>query len=468
MNNRFAKIAYGVGNLGTALFVNTINSFLIFFYTDIVRLDPSRVGLAYAISYGVWNAINDPLIGVLSDRTRTRWGRRIPYIAFGTPFTLIFFILIWSPPLGGQPLTNPLNTDIFLYFAVVIALFDLAYTAVTVAYTAIFPEAFEHIEDRTEVSIYRQVAAMVGTALGLAVMPLLVSSFSARAGDLGGWRGAGIVLGLIGAAALGFSLLGSRERKEVSKEEALPILPALKETLTNRSFLTFAAANLMICFIWSWLSAMVPFFTKYVLGVGTEQMSLIFVGMFLTSIALYPLWRKIALRLGSKRTLQLSVTLFVVFMLPVLFIQNLPQAFAMMLLVGAANSGITLIRDVVLSDVIDEDELRTGKRREGSYFGVNVFIERLAMVLIGGASSLVLGLSGYNALLETQPPSVALGIRLGMVLLPAAALAIFLAAMHFYPLGKERVQTQRERLDTLHREKAAQLLAEEGLNNDSA
>jgi GPH family glycoside/pentoside/hexuronide:cation symporter len=468
MNNRFAKIAYGVGNLGQALFFNTIQSFLIFFYTDTVRLDPRLVGLAFAISYGVWNAINDPLIGVFSDRTRTRWGRRIPYIAIGTPLTLLLFILIWSPPLGGQPLTNPSNTGIFLYFAVVIALFDLAYTAVSVTYTAIFPEAFEHIEARTEVSIYRQVAAMVGTALGLAVMPVLVSSFSARAGELGGWRSAGIVLGLIGAAAFGFSLLGSRERKEVSKEEALPILAALKETLTNRSFLTFAAANLMICFIWSWLSAMVPFFTKYVLGVGTEQMSLIFVGMFLTSMALYPLWRKIALRLGSKRTLRLSVTLFVVFMLPVLFIQNLPQAFAMMLLVGAANSGITLVRDLVLSDVIDEDELHTGKRREGSYFGVNAFIERLVMVLIGGASSLVLGLSGYNALLETQPPSVALGIRLGMVLLPAVALAIFLAAMRFYPLGKERVQTQRERLDTLHREKAAQLLAEGGLNNDSA
>jgi GPH family glycoside/pentoside/hexuronide:cation symporter len=456
MKSRFAKIAYGVGNLGQALFFNTVQTFLIFFYTDTVRLDPKLVGLAFAISYGVWNAINDPLIGVLSDRTRTRWGRRIPYIALGAPLTFLLFVLVWSPPLGGSPLTNPSHTGIFLYFAVIIALFDLAYTAVSVTYTALFPEAFQDLKERTEVSIYRQVAAMVGTALGLAIMPVIVGALSERFGDLGGWTGAGVILGLIGGGAFGFSLLGSRERKEVSEEEALPLIAAFKETFTNRSFLAFVGANLMICYIWSWLSAMVPFFTKYVIRAEEEQMSLLFIGMFVTAILFYPLWRWVALRLGSKRTLALSVTLFVVFLLPVLFVASLPQALVMILLVGSAHSGITLVRDIVLSDVIDEDELHTGRRREGSYFGVTAFIERLVMVLIGGSTSLVLGLSGYNAALTTQPSSVALGIRLGMGLLPVVALAIFLVALKFYPLGKEQVVTLRETLNALHREKAEQ------------
>ena len=455
MQSRFAKVAYGVGNLGQALFFNSVQTFLIFFYTDTVRLDPKLVGLAFAISYGVWNAINDPLVGVLSDRTRSRWGRRIPYIAIGTPLTVLLFALVWSPPLRGHPLTNPSSTGIFLYFAVVIALFDLAYTAVSVAYTALFPEAFEGLKERTEVSMYRQMAAMVGTALGVAIMPVIVGSLSGRFGDLGGWRGAGIILGLVGGAAFGFSLLGSRERKQSSAEKPLPLMAAFKETFTNRSFLSFAGANLMICYIWSWLSAMVPFFIKYVIGVRAEQMSLVMAGMFITSMAFYPLWRKVALRLGSKRTLASAVTLFATFMLLVLFVRNLLQAFVMMLLVGAANSGITLVRDIVLSDVIDEDELRTGQRREGSYFGVNAFVERLVMVLIGGSTGLVLSLSGYAAGLQTQPPSVALGIRLGMGLLPIAALGVFLAALRFYPLGKERVVELRARLDLLHQEQAA-------------
>ncbi len=103
-----------MGNLGQALFFNTVQTFLLFFYTDVVRLDPQLVGLGFAISYGVWNAVNDPLIGMVSDRTRTRWGRRIPYIAVGTLLTFLLFIPVWSPPLGGKPLTDPSHMGLFL------------------------------------------------------------------------------------------------------------------------------------------------------------------------------------------------------------------------------------------------------------------------------------------------------------------------------------------------------------------
>ena len=118
-------------------------------------------------------------------------------------------------------------------------------------------------------------------------------------------------------------------------------------------------------------------------------------------------------------------------------------------LIGAANSGITLVRDIVLSDVIDEDELHTGRRREGAYFGVNAFIERLVLVLVGGSTDLVLSLSGYDVRLSAQPPTVGAGIRMGMGLLPLAALAIFLLALRFYPLGKRQVEDLRGKLASM-------------------
>ncbi|MDI7275691.1 MAG: MFS transporter [Anaerolineae bacterium] len=447
MKQRLAAIAYGTGNLGQALFFNSVQTYLIYFYVDIVRLDSRLVGLAFALAYGVWNAINDPLAGAISDRTRSRWGRRIPYVLFGTPLALLLYILVWSPPLGGRPLADPLDWRLLAYFALVIALFDLANTVVSVAYTAIFPEAYEGLAERTEVSLYRQVAAAVGTALGVAAMPVLVDALSGPWGQFGGWSAAGVILGMVAAGAFAISLRGSRERPEASAREALPLGSAFRATLASRSFLAFAGANLMICYIWSWLAAMVPFFTKYVLRVGEGQTSLLFAGMFVAAIAFYPLWRRVALQLGSKTTLALAVSLFVLFLLPVILLRSLPQAIAMMFLVGAANSGITLVRDVVLSDVIDEDELQTGRRREGSYFGVNAFIERLVLVLVGGSTTLVLSASGYAPQLATQPATVATGIRLGMSLLPLAALGIFLLAMSHYPLGKGQVAVLRARLE---------------------
>jgi GPH family glycoside/pentoside/hexuronide:cation symporter len=137
-------------------------------------------------------------------------------------------------------------------------------------------------------------------------------------------------------------------------------------------------------------------------------------------------------------------------MLPVLVVRTFPQAIVMMLLVGTAHSGMTLVREILLGDVIDEDELRTGRRREGSYFGVCAFIERLVLVLIGGATGLVLTLSRYDAAATAQPDTVALGIRLGMTVLPLVALAILLVALKCYPLGKRQVEELKLKLEKAH------------------
>lgn len=456
---RARKIAYGFGNIGPPILFHSIGAYLIYFYTDLVRLDTRLVGLAFAISYGVWNAINEPLVGWLSDRTRTRWGRRIPYILFGTPIMLLFFILVWSPPVGGKPLAMPYNLVIFFYFVLVIAFFDLFFTAVGVPYVSLFPEMFEELKERTEVSTYRQVAAMIGCILGFGGMSALAAALAGRFGTFIGWTGAAIILGLIGAVAFWVSLLGSRERREFIMEKALPLTAAFKATFTNFSFLTFVGAALMIGYIWSWLSAMVPFFTKYIIGATEAEMAYLFLAMFLTSILFYPLWRVIAHRLGSKRTLAIAVTLFVIFILPVLVVANLTQALVMFLLLGVANSGITLVREILLSDVIDEDELRTGVRREGNYFGVMAFIERFALVLIGGSTVVVLRLSGYVPGLVPQAASTVLGMRIGIFIFPVLALLLFLLALKFYPLGKEQVLELRGRLDGLHREKAERLKA---------
>jgi GPH family glycoside/pentoside/hexuronide:cation symporter len=287
---------------------------------------------------------------------------------------------------------------------------------------------------------------------------VLVKAFSASLGTFGGWTVTATLLAVVAWAAFWVSLLGSREHREFSREASLPLLTAFKVTFTNHSFLAAAVATLVINYIWSWLAAMAPFFSKYVIGAADEQMSLLFLAMFGTSVLLYPVWQRIALRIGSKRALTISVALYALLTFPVLFISTFTQAILTFALLGAANAGITLVREIVLSDVIDEDELTTGLRREGVYFGVTTFVERFALVLIGGSMALVLGLGRFQAGVYPQAPGTILALRWGMFGLSLVALVIFLIAMRVYPLGKVKVEAMRVQLEKLHQEKAARLV----------
>ena len=452
-------VAYSIGTLSSPLLYHAISGYLIFFYADVVRLEIGLISLAYVIAYGIWNAVNDPLVGQLSDRTRSRWGRRIPYIFVGSPVVALLFFLIWTPPVGGQALAQPHHLGIFLYLFATIGLFDLLFSVVNTCYAALFPEMFSDLKQRATVSIYRQICAVVGLLAALGGMPLMVKLLANRYGTFAGWSLTAAGIAVVAWAGFWISLLGSRERPKREREGSLPLLPAFKATFTHKSFLALAPALLAVNFIWGWLSTMASFFNKYVLGAPEAQMGLLFLAMFGTSLLCYPLWRWIMLRTSAKSTLIWSVGAYALLTLPGLFVGSFIQGIVMFAALGAANAGITLVREIVLSDVIDEDELLTGVRREGMYFGVFNFVERFSLVFIGGGTAFVLGVGRFVAGEFPQSPRTLLALRIGIPGLTLIALAVFLAAMRFYPLGKKRVKEMSILREALYREKQARRAA---------
>ena len=416
---------YCLGSFTAALLGQAFSSWAQLYYVDVLKLPLVLYGTGMTI-YGIWNAINDPLAGQWSDRTRTRWGRRIPFILFGTiPFCAIF-VLVWTVPQSVQASTSSL----FAYFLGIAFLFDGLFTVVILNWTALFPEMYPSLGERSSVSATRQALAIVGMIVGMALPPTIR--------DLVGWAGMGIIFGALGLAAMFLSLLGSKERPEFSAEQGLPIAEAFKYTFVNRSFLTFVIMNLFVQFTFVLLPATLPFFCKYVLGLSDAQNTLVLAPIFIVALPMVWVWGRVTNRLGPRRASMLAVAVFAISLAPFAFVNSLATVMIATAFTGVGLAGVLVLVDVLIADVIDEDEINTGARREGAYFGANAFVMRFSVSLEAIAFSVVMGTHGYNPLLDVQPASVAPGLRFLMTIVPLVSLAIAMIALYLYPIDGAR------------------------------
>ncbi|MFA5113369.1 MAG: MFS transporter [Candidatus Margulisiibacteriota bacterium] len=436
------KLAYSLGAVATAISYQAFSTYLIFFYVDVLKLPVALAGSAILL-YGLWNAVNDPLFGFLSDNTRTRWGRRIPYLLAGAiPFGLLFFLL-WVPPFDG--IDHAL--ELFLYLAILICLFDALYTITVLNWAALFPEMFPTDQERAQVNVFRQSLGMIGLLLGIALPPLFYSTW--------GWPSMGALFGCLISLTMLIAVWGSRENKAFSRPQPLPFWPALKATLRNRSFLTFVLANLFVQYTFTLIMATIPFFAKYVLNANPQRVTVILAAAFLTAIPMLFVWKRVAVRFGAKQAFLASLLLLALFLTPLFYVQSFGLVVLTAALIGAAMAGFILVADLVIADIIDEDELTTGHRREGMYFGLNAFITRFAIGLEAFSMSAVFIMSGYNPYVFTQYAEFRAGLRFLIAGLPIIALAIGFSIMLFYPLAGHKLAELKTRLAEAHAKQAA-------------
>lgn len=431
------KVLYSLGSLGAALPGQVVGTYLYFFYTDVLKVPAASLGAMWA-AWSVWNAVNDPLLGYISDRTRSRWGRRIPYIALGSvPLGLTFFLL-WAPPAA---LRESAVGSLPWYFLFTVCAYDFFFTMAVLNWTALFPEMFPRLEDRSAVSAMRQGWTLVGLGLGMA----LGSTVAA----LLGWEGMGLAFGVVTALALLASLWGAREDPRFGQAQALSLLPALRHTLGNLSFVTFALVSFSVQLALAVIQASVRFYTKYVLGLSPFGNTLVLASTFVVMAAMLPLWVRRTNAVGPRRAMTEGVVLFGVTLAGFWWAWDLPSALVAGGLVGIGVAAVLLLLDVLIADVIDEDHLHTGRRREGMYFGMHALVLRLNGVAQAGILTAVLTRSGYDPSLAAQPASAILGFRLLMTAIPGAILLVTLLFLWLYPLHGTRLARVRERVQAL-------------------
>jgi len=437
------KILYSLGSFGASLPSQAVGAFLLFFYVDRLKMPPSLYGTGMVI-YAIWNALNDPLAGQISDNTRSRWGRRIPYIRFLVVPLAVAFVLIWTPPFASAA---GHEMAMFAYFLIVLFFFDGFYTFVILNWTALFPEMYPTLDERAQVSAWRQAFGIFGNIIGVSLPPMLYPVL--------GWPGMGLVFGLLTLLSLALSLAGSKENPTFAEQQGLALIPALKATFANRSFLTFVIADFLWQFTFGILLAVIPFYAKYILHIQGFLQTLLTGIIFIVVIPMVYVWSSVAIKRGARNTVIISSVLFALALIPFGLVGSVVPAYVFAVFLGFGLAGLILLIDVLIADVIDEDELKTGRRREGMYFGINGFMVRLSIAFQGLVVTGIMTATGYDANAAVQSPSAIAGFRILLTVVPIIGVALGVLMMVLYPLHGERLAEVRQAI-ARRREEAAQ------------
>jgi len=328
----------------------------------------------------------------------------------------------------------------------VIFLFDGLFTIVVLNWTALFPEMYPELDDRARVSALRQVLGIFGLILGVALPPMLYPAI--------GWKLMGILFAAVSLVTMYASVYGSKERPEFSAEEGLGLVAALKATYMNPTFITFVVPAMLIQYTFVGLQAVIPFYAKYALKTEGVQESVMLAALFVTAIPFALIWGKVIGRLGPKKAMIRAASLYGIGLIPFFFAQNFVQGVLTCLFLSFGLAGIMVLLDIFIADVTDEDEVKTGVRREGMYFGVNGFMIRLGISINAAIMGPIMARTGYDAHLGVQPAGAIMGFRFLMSFIPMAAIVIALLVLRHYPLEGGRLREVKAKVAAMHAEKA--------------
>ena len=434
MKRTFKHISYSMGNFANTIAYQVFGNRIQFYYVDILGLNAATAGVLWAI-YGLWNAVNDPLMGQVSDRTRSRFGRRVPYVAFGAiPLGLSFFFL-WTPPTHSPWV-------LAAYFFMILFIFDTLYSLTIIAYNALFPEVAPTVRDRVDLSVVREILATVALLLAFILAPIIA--------DEVGYIAMGAIMGALIAAGYLIAMIGVKENPiDESKEENLGLGASLKMVMSSIPFRWFLGANVAKEYIWLVLGAMLPFWRKYALNLqspvnifgaelGPGDAEAVLLGLAIVlAIPCLLIWRPIVLKLGYRRTWIIAAFTFIPGLAIMGFAHDFYTGLAGTLLVAPGLAGSMIMPFPVISEVIDDDAKRHGFRREGLFFGMNGGITKLAFSAQGVLFASIMSAAGYVAGESVQAASAVAGIRFMISGTAIIASLIIVFCMWKYPLGRD-------------------------------
>jgi len=423
------KLGFGIGDLGGNLFFTAMGFWSLNYLTDTVGIAAAAAGLAIMLGK-VWDAVTDPMMGFISDRTRSRWGRRRPYLLFGSiPLFLSMWYFFSAPTfktaIGGV-----------IWATLVLCILNTAYTVVNIPYGSLTPELTKDFKERTALNGFRFSFAVVGTILGAAIVLPIIN----LAGDNEhlGFSYVGFLFGLIMAGTILTTFFSVREPNHQNEPRPTQkffetFLAVFKDKTYVRLLIVYACNLTGITFV----QTILVYYFKY-LYKNESMTTIAMILLLVTAMICVPISVLLAKKVGKKLTYQialgiLAVSCMVIFLFGHTVGMNLTLAVMVFAGIGIGFGYVPPF--AMLPDVIEVDAIHSGSRKEGAFYGMWTFVSKLGVALAPALTGLFLGLSGFVAD-KVQSPETLLAIRLVFGPIPAIIFILGIIIVQKYPLDE--------------------------------
>jgi GPH family glycoside/pentoside/hexuronide:cation symporter len=426
------KLAYGSGDLGFSMNNSIITAFFSVFMVTVVGMPPGLVAIIFIIGRS-WDFINDPIIGHLSDRTRTRWGRRRPFLLFGAiPFGLSF-TLLWLGP-------NFSRTGLIIYYSLAYIVYEAMATTVYMPYFALTPELTDDYDERTKLTSFRMMFNIIGS-LTAYILPLLIIGNDWTQATKQDVLTMAFVAAAIAAIPIFIVFFGTREKKEYQKETLPKFFPSLKAAFKNRPFV-FGA----LMYLFTWMTIIVvesnlQFFIIHIVERQSQSM-IIMVSIFVTAIFALPIWNWVSKNWNKRYAYIAGVAFWAVVMMVLITLSPETPFWLILTLCIMAGIGVSAAQVLpwaIIPDAIEWEEWQTGERNEGMFYSLITLMGKVGMAIAQPLSLLILQFTGFKeGQGVVQSANGLFGIRLVMGPLPAILLLSGIIMAIFYPLTRQQ------------------------------
>lgn len=381
---------YAIGMFGTSIPINMFLAYMAFYYVDQRGLDVRAYG-AVLLVYAVIDACDNPVFGYLSDRTRTRWGRRRPWLVIGAPLLAASLIAFYSAPrsLDGVALV--------VWFAVFAILTESVDSLINANYGALLPELFPLERRRALANSLRQGFQLVAMVISIAGTPALVDLLG-QPGSTVGYSRIAILYGVLATVVIIFMAVGARENPNFVRSRPPALLDTVRTILTDRRFWLIAVCGACYAGAMALVLAGLPFFAKYSLGLTDGLSVTILQGSVILASALFLIgWTALVRRFGALRVWRVALLTLALAFVPMYFVTGLVGGILAGLLIGLGYSGVMATADLIVARLLDDDAARNGTHREAMFLAAFGFFNRLNALIKAGAFASLAYFFGYES-----------------------------------------------------------------------